>query len=354
MQQGINIGVMVTCFNRFSVTFKVTTGSKEWTCTVVYASPIPSCRAPFWHYLGDLSSNIHCPWLMLGDFNEILLPGDQRGGVFLHSRAEAFARMMEQCGMVDLNTVGGRFTWHRNCKGNRTISKKLDRALANIQWRMFFAEAFVEELCRFHSDHNPLLIRLGRLPQNKGTRPFWFEAAWITHEKYHMVVEEAWNVKRGRPSEALAKVKEDSIIFNHEVFGNVLRRKKVIEARLKGIQCTLERVDSRALVHLEYDLQHEYNRILLQEEMLWYHKSRENWVKFGNKNTAFFHTQTVIRRKRNKIHGLTLPDGTWSTDDSILRMEAQNYFQALFCSTNPPYTHFQVARVPRLDEDGVK
>lgn len=68
---------------------------------------------------------------------------------------------------------------------------------------------------------------------------------------------------------------------------------------MKGIQRALERVDSRALVKLEQDLQQEYNQILFQEELLWYLKSRENWVKLGNKNIAFFHAQTVIRRKRN-------------------------------------------------------
>lgn len=94
----------------------------------------------------------------MGDFNEILFSGDQRGGNFLLSRAEAFARMIDQCGMVDLHTIGGRFTWHRNCKGNRSIAKKLDRTLANIQWRLGFLEDFVEVLCRFHSDHNLILL----------------------------------------------------------------------------------------------------------------------------------------------------------------------------------------------------
>lgn len=93
--------------------------------------------------------------------------------------------------------------------------------------------------------------------------------------------------------EALEHVKEQSIIFNKEVFGRIFKRKRKIEARIKRIQRTLERVDSLSLLHLEQALQHEFNHILFQEELLWFQKSRENWVKLGDKNTAYFHAQTV-------------------------------------------------------------
>jgi hypothetical protein len=50
---------------------------------------------------------------------------------------------------------------------------------------------------------------------------------------------------------------------------------------------------------LESDLQNQYNEILVQEEMLWFQKSLENWVKYGNQNTKFFHTQAIIHRMGN-------------------------------------------------------
>lgn len=48
---------------------------------------------------------------------------------------------------------------------------------------MLFQEAFVEILCRFHSDQNRILVCLDGLPQVRGPRPFRFEAAWITHDQ---------------------------------------------------------------------------------------------------------------------------------------------------------------------------
>lgn len=135
--------------------------------------------------------------------------------------------------------MGGRFTWHRNCRGNRVVAKKLDRGLANLQWRLEFPEAYVEVLSRLHSDHNPILLHLGGLPQLRGSRPFRFEAAWIVHDSYHRLVADAWQEKKDRPVAALNKVKEESIHWNREVFGNIFNKKRNIEARLKGIHRSL-------------------------------------------------------------------------------------------------------------------
>jgi hypothetical protein len=55
----------------------------------------------------------------------------------------------------------------------------------------------------------------------------------------------------------------------------------------------LKMVDSTHLIMTEASLQKEYNDVLKQEEILWYQKSRENWVKLGDRNTEFFpHTDT--------------------------------------------------------------
>jgi len=69
--------------------------------------------------------------------------------------------------------------------------------------------------------------------------------------------------------------------------------------------------------------------------MLWHQKSREKWIKFGDRNSSFFHAQTIIRRKKNRIHGLQLPNGTWTSDDTILQDEAQKYFKNLLANTQP-------------------
>lgn len=154
--------------------------------------------------------------------------------------------------------------------------------------------------------------------------------------------------------EALTKIKNGSLVFNQEVFGNIFRRKRLIERRLLGIQQTLERIDSAWLDLLESQLQREYDSILFQEELLWYQKSREKWIQLGDKNSKFFHAQTIIRRRRNKIMGLKLHNGKWCTNDLTLQREAQSFFQGLFCSPNSDQqTKFKVRDTPKLEEEGI-
>lgn len=342
----------ITDTNQYSITFTISRGTATSTCTCVYASPNYTLRPPFWTYLSNLSQTITGPWMLIGDFNETILPSEQRGGIYNHTRAAHFSNLMNNCNLLDITTTGGNFTWHRNRNGLRILSKKLDRGIANINWRLSFPEAFMEILCRLHSDHNPLLLRFGGLPLARGPRPFRFEAAWIDHEDYAGLVSRTWNSSNHNITAALDKVRENSIYFNQEVFGNIFQRKKHLERRLKGIQNYLERVDSYRHTLIEKELQREYNHTLFQEEMLWYQKSRENWVKFGDRNSSFFHAQTIIRRKRNRIHKLQLPNGICSSDADILQDEAQAFFKNLFCSTHQHQNHhFNEGLHPTIDEN---
>ena len=69
--------------------------------------------------------------------------------------------------------------------------------------------------------------------------------------------------------------------------------------------------------------------------MLWYQKSRDQWVRYGDRNTSFFHMQTILRRKSNKVHGLLVSDGSWSDDPEVLQREVIHFFKNIFCSTKP-------------------
>ncbi|MCI08600.1 RNA-directed DNA polymerase (Reverse transcriptase), partial [Trifolium medium] len=142
-------------------------------------------------------------------------------------------------------------------------------------------------------------------------------------------------------------------IFNKDVFGNIFARKKEVEGRLRGIQRALENIDSANLMRIQKELLAEYDNILFQEETLWYQKSREQWIKLGSRNTSFFHAQSVIRRKRNKIHGIRLQNGDWCTDPDLMKSEALNYFKELFCSSQHVCNSNNEDEVAFLDDTAI-
>lgn len=124
------------------------------------------------------------------------------------------------------------------------MSRRLDRGLCDMDWHLKFPEATVEHLVRRQSDHNPILMKCHTGISSREGRPFRFQAAWCTHEAHSDIVKQAWRKDQGNVSLSLNNVKHESLIFNKEVFGNIFLRKIEYEARLHGIQKSLERCDS--------------------------------------------------------------------------------------------------------------
>lgn len=110
-------------------------------------------------------------------------------------RAERFHATVNSCDLVDLEFVGGKFTWQWRCRGGLLISRRLDRGLGDLTWGLAFPEATMEHTLRRHSDHVPILLRCGAVDRTRTDRPFLFQIAWCAHEAYHKVVHDAWSVQ---------------------------------------------------------------------------------------------------------------------------------------------------------------
>ena len=59
------------------------------------------------------------------------------------------------------------------------------------------------------------------------------------------------------------------------------------------------------------------------------------WLKEGDKNTAFFHKQMSQRRKNNTIKGLEDENEGWCDKESEIQSIATNYFKLLFKLQSP-------------------
>lgn len=284
---------VVDCFHQI-VTISIKKGAHIWWCSAVYASPIPSIRDQLWEHLGTLRALVQGPWLLMENFNEILLPSEVRGGTFNMRRAQKLGAAMDNCGLLDLGATGHFFTWTKRANGVPPMSKRLDRAIADCEWRNRFPKAFVENLFRHQSDHSHMLLRCNGEVPSKKDRPFRFQASWLTHKDFPQMVQKAWRNGHNLVPTCLSRVQRDAQEFNSKVFGNIFKRKRALESRLWGIQRTLEHTEILNLAMLEKDIHKEYNEVLKQEELLWYKKSREKWVKLGDRNTTFFHILKLL------------------------------------------------------------
>lgn len=109
-----------------------------WYCTTVYVSLVPSNRHHLWDHLGDIRNQIRGSWLLIRDFDDIILPSKVSGGQFNSSRACLMADMMNACGVMDLEKIRGWFTWQKNIQADGHVRKKLDKCLVNSDWCLMF------------------------------------------------------------------------------------------------------------------------------------------------------------------------------------------------------------------------
>ncbi|GJZ52531.1 hypothetical protein Tco_0607046 [Tanacetum coccineum] len=71
----------------------------------------------------------------------------------------------------------------------------------------------------------------------------------------------------------------------------------------------------------------------LCEEMFWHQRSRVNWIKYGDKNSRFFHLSTIHRSQRNKIHMLENDQGDWVENSDQLHKLILDHFNAIYSSS---------------------
>ncbi|CAL5371297.1 unnamed protein product [Camellia sinensis] len=133
---------------------------EDWVLATVYASLNIGMRQNLWNELENSANTIGSPWLVAGNFNDIMGQNERRS--FSQNRqnyrCRKFLDNINRCGLMDLGCTSSKFTWSKNRQGMANTMERLDRALCNAEWRTTFPEGAVKNLPRTYSDHLPLMV----------------------------------------------------------------------------------------------------------------------------------------------------------------------------------------------------
>lgn len=110
--------------------------------------------------------------MCIGDFNEVSFIWEKQGGREVSSnRMECFNNFISNSGLIDLEFKGINYAWTNKRVGKDNLRERIDKALANTDWRLKFPMAQVFHEPIVGSDHAPFVslfipFNYGRLVKN--------------------------------------------------------------------------------------------------------------------------------------------------------------------------------------------
>lgn len=303
----------------------------RWRYTGIYGYPERRRREEAWSMLQNLAARSSLPWCVIGDFNDMVVDGEKRGGR-RHPRSllQGFSDTIMDCRLIDLGFDGEKYTWERGRGTDNWVQERLDRGLANSAWTDLFPNAVVKVMEASTSDHLPLFLDLNRkVYVHKGKR-FRFENVWIKEKECYSLINSCWR------SEELGSIVEkmSKCCLVLEEWGGGLV--KEMREQLKACRLQMRKFRSRRDVQgiKEYNsARGEFLKLLEKQEIFWQQRAKQYWLTEGDQNSRFFHRYAANRRRNNNIKGLEDSNGNWKEENEDVQSIITEYFSTLFKSS---------------------
>ena len=89
----------------------VTWQDKEFHLSCIYGEPVQSARGELWERLTRVGSQRSKPWMLTGDFNELVDPAEKLGGPMRRDAScVEFRQMLNACGLWEVKHMGYQFS----------------------------------------------------------------------------------------------------------------------------------------------------------------------------------------------------------------------------------------------------
>lgn len=332
---------------------------QSFSVTFVYARNCLIARRDLWADMEELHQHRYQsshPWLILGDFNQILQAEDHFSlipySLPLQGMNE-FQNCIDSCELLHLSTRGSAHTWY-NGQPTNPITRKLDRALINESWFSTFLQSSVFVDAPGGSDHSPLLVSTSDIVERRKV-PFKFYSFFSTHPDYQSLVESAWNLDLGNTStmfslcQKLKAVKVVCKALNRNSFSNIQQRTAEAHDSLTSVQHQILTNPTPALFEEEREIRKRWTFLSSAEESFLKQKSRIRWCDEGDSNTSFFHKSVQAHQVRNSIGYLRNDADERITDKDQLKQLIIDYYHNLLGSRNFDVQPLSVERIRELN-----
>ncbi|GKA27785.1 RNA-directed DNA polymerase, eukaryota, reverse transcriptase zinc-binding domain protein [Tanacetum coccineum] len=210
------------------------------------------------------------PWILIRDFTVTLkIDEHSSGGSTMTSEMGEFRDAVNSLEIKDICSTGFHYTWTKSLKNpSNSILKKLDRIMMNEEFLNKFADAHGIFLPYLISDHSPSMLTIPNVGNNK-KRSFRFANYIADKNDFLETVKGVWD--------------------------------KDIKEKLKNAQSILDGYPHNMEKRIEaINMLNEYTSAAEDELKLLHQKARIQWLKEGDKNTAYFHRTLKTRKHKGR------------------------------------------------------
>jgi hypothetical protein len=246
---------------------------------------------------------------------------------------------MDDCSLADMGFSGPKFTWCNQQDAQSNVRVRLDRAVCNNEFAARFEDCHVENVITTSSDHYALVIDFvagpTRQAQCQVQKPFWYEAAWRRAEDYRATVEEAWAGRHGGLNSlqsiwsSMTQIAGSLQKWSRATFGSIRRQIQQLERKLRALH---ESPICPEVLSEEKVIEQQLCELFEREEIMARQRSRVDWLREGDCNTAFFHARASARKRTNRIDALIREDGSKCEDQDGIKNMVQSFYEDLFTS----------------------
>ncbi|XP_060959448.1 uncharacterized protein LOC133030655 [Cannabis sativa] len=302
-----------------------------------YGSPVVAQRKFTWELLKKLKDSAPLlPWLVMGDFNEIISHTDKLGGPIKNdSQIDDFRNTIDASGLQELIFEGERFTWHNNNTCGSNVKERLDYGFINSPWIQVFKVPIISHLDFFQSDHRATMVNaqpLSSIPAQKFKSRFRFERLWLHEDDCSTIIANNWHSSLANPTSQLLQNLADCATnlqsWHRAKFGDLPKKIKISQDKVAALHNSYD--TSRSHFEELKSSEHILDELLSQEEEYWQQRSRTSWLKSGDSNTKFFHQKANTRNNTNRIKELLDDQGVLHTTQQGIGSIVENYFQNIF------------------------
>jgi exonuclease III len=291
---------------------------EPWWLTCVYGPQGNDNKINFLQELRLVRSNCHGPWVVAGDFNLIYKDKDKNNPNLNRAMMGRFRRVLDDLALKELPLTGRKFTWSSG--GDSPTLSRLDRVFSSSGWDELFPNCLLQSAASQDSDHCPLILGLNDLLAGKGR--FHFASFWPRLDGFQEVVAQAWSSVEARtcPLETLSlkfkAVTRALQSWSQKNIGHISSQLGLAREIIHQLEIAQ---DSRQLADRELWLLHSLKKHSLAlsslQRTIARVRSRINWLKDGDANTALFHSHIRHRKRKNFISKIVDGDHVLTSHD---------------------------------------